>query len=154
MTLRNKDARAQGHDEGSKAGGGGCSSRRVRVQLTESAGAAHGECGCSSRGVRGWWMLTINSHGIEISIARCVEEMVRVPNPMLLFFFFFFYIMCFVLINYWEQRLRAALAMVKKEPHPLFFSPTRHQGKSHQPKSLWYETNGTPATQNKKSPSD
>jgi len=29
--------------------------------------------------------------------------------------------MCFVLINYWEQRLRAALAMVKKEPHPLFF---------------------------------
>jgi len=36
-TPRNKDARAQGHDEGSKAGGGGCNSRRVRVQLTESA---------------------------------------------------------------------------------------------------------------------
>jgi len=36
-TPRNKDARAQEHDEGSKAGGGGCSSRRVRVQLTESA---------------------------------------------------------------------------------------------------------------------
>jgi len=30
-TPRNKDARPQGHDEGSKAGGG-------RVQLTESAG--------------------------------------------------------------------------------------------------------------------
>jgi len=29
--------------------------------------------------------------------------------------------MCLVLINYWEQRLRAAQAMVKKEPHPLFF---------------------------------
>jgi len=29
--------------------------------------------------------------------------------------------MCFVLRNYWEQRVRAALAMVKKEPHPRFF---------------------------------
>jgi len=29
--------------------------------------------------------------------------------------------MCFVLINHWEQRLRAALAMVKKEPHLLCF---------------------------------
>jgi len=67
MTPRNKDARAQGHDEGSKAGGG-C--------------AAHGECGCSSLRVRGWWMLTMNSHGVEISIARCVEEMVRDPNLM------------------------------------------------------------------------
>jgi len=65
-------------------------------------------------------MLTINSQGVEISIAGCVEEMVRDPNPMPFFSFFFF--MCFVLINYWEQRLRAALAMVKKEPHPLFFS--------------------------------
>jgi len=27
--------------------------------------------------------------------------------------------MCFVLINYWEQRLRAALAIVKKELHPI-----------------------------------
>ena len=29
--------------------------------------------------------------------------------------------MCFVLINYREQRLHAALALVNKEPHPLFF---------------------------------
>jgi len=36
-TPSNKDARAQEHDKGSKAGEGGCSSRRVRVQLTESA---------------------------------------------------------------------------------------------------------------------
>ena len=36
-TPRNKDARAQEHDKGSKAGGGGCSSWRVPVQLTESA---------------------------------------------------------------------------------------------------------------------
>jgi len=33
-TPTNKAARGQGHDKGSKAGGGG-------VQLTESAGAAH-----------------------------------------------------------------------------------------------------------------
>jgi len=62
MTPRNKDARAQGHDKGSKVGGGG---------------AAHGSCGCSSLRVRGWWMLTMDSHGVEISIAGCVEEMVR-----------------------------------------------------------------------------
>jgi len=37
------------------------------------------------------------------------------------FVFLFFFIMCFVLINYWEQRLRAALAMVKKKPHRLSF---------------------------------
>jgi len=36
-TPRNKNARAQEHDKGSKVGGGGCSSQRVRVQLTESA---------------------------------------------------------------------------------------------------------------------
>ena len=58
----------------------------------------------------------MNSHGVEISIAGGVAEMVRDPNPMPFFFHFslFFFIMCFVLINYWEQRLRVALAMVKK----------------------------------------
>jgi len=34
---RNKDTRAQGHDKGSKAGGGGGRSRRVQMQLTERA---------------------------------------------------------------------------------------------------------------------
>ena len=29
--------------------------------------------------------------------------------------------MCVVLNNYWEQRQRVALAMVKKKPHPLSF---------------------------------
>jgi len=108
MTPRNKNARAQGYHKGSKAGGGG--------------GAAHGECGCSSLRVPGWWMFTINSPGDKISIAGCVEEIVRDPNPMPFFFLSFFYIRCFVLINYWEQRLRAALAIVKKEPHPRFLS--------------------------------
>jgi len=73
MTPRNKYAKAQEHDEGSKAGGGG---------------AALGECRCSSLRVRGWWMLTMNSHGVEISIARCVEEMIYNPNPKPFFLFF------------------------------------------------------------------
>ena len=35
-------------------------------------------------------MFTMNSHGVEISIARCVEEMVRDTNLMPFFFLFFF----------------------------------------------------------------
>jgi len=31
----------------------------------------------------------MNSPDVEISIAGCVEEMVRDPNPMPFFFFFF-----------------------------------------------------------------
>jgi len=31
--------------------------------------------------------------------------------------------MCFVLINYWEQILRAELPMIKKKPHPLVYPP-------------------------------
>jgi len=54
----------------------------IREVRLEGEGAAHGECGCSTLRVRWWWMLTMNSHGIEISIAGCVEEMVRNPNLM------------------------------------------------------------------------
>jgi len=54
----------------------------MREVRWEGGGAAHGECGCSSLGVREWWMLTMNSHCVEISIAGCVEEIVRDPNPM------------------------------------------------------------------------
>ena len=32
----------------------------------------------------------MNSHGVEISIAGCVREMVRDPNPKSSFSFFFF----------------------------------------------------------------
>ena len=81
-------------------------------------------------------MLTMNTDGVEFSIAGCVEKMVCDPNPMSFFYFYFyflfffiFYIMCFVLINYWEKRLRAALAMVKKEPRPLFFVSNPAPGK-------------------------
>jgi len=33
----------------------------------------------------------MNSHGVEISIAGCVVEMVRYPNLMSFFFFFFLF---------------------------------------------------------------
>ena len=54
------------------------------------------EGGCSSLTVRGWWMLRMNSHGFEISIAGYVVEMLCDPNPMPFFFSFFFF-MSFVL---------------------------------------------------------
>jgi len=71
------------------------------------------------------WILMMNSHSGEISIASCVEEMVRAQIHA--FFFTFFYFMCFVLFNYWEQRLRTVLAMVKKKPHPLFYPPSARE---------------------------
>jgi len=48
---------------------------RTREVGQEGEGAAHRECGCSSLRVREW-MLTMNSHGVEISIAGGVEEIV------------------------------------------------------------------------------
>ena len=68
------------------------------------------------------------------------------PNPMPFFIFSFFYLICFVLNNYWYQRLRAVLAMVRKKAHP--HRSTSRQGKSYQPKSVGYESNRTPAAQN------
>jgi len=58
-------------------------------------------------------MLTMNSHGVEISIAGCVGEVVRDPNPMPFFFFFFFY-HAFIVSRY--KKLRAALAMERTKP--------------------------------------
>jgi len=71
---------------------------------------------------------------------------------LFLFFFFFYHVLC---INQLLGTTTTCSASYGKEKTPSpNFSPPRHQGKSHQPKSLWYETNRTPATQNKKSPSD
>ena len=83
-TPRNKDDRAQEHDQGIRERSGWCSSRRVLVQLTESAG---------------WRTADDDSHGVEISIAGGVWRMVRDPTPrrfyfFLLFFFIFFFISC------------------------------------------------------------
>ena len=74
-TPRNKEDKAQEHDQGIRERSGWCSSRRVLVQLTESAG---------------WWMGDDDSHGVEISIAGGVVEMVRVLTPHRFFSFFFF----------------------------------------------------------------
>jgi len=62
----------------------------IREVRWEGVGAAHRECRYSSLRVREW-MLTMNSHGVEISIAGCVEEMVCDPNPIPFFFFFSFF---------------------------------------------------------------
>jgi len=40
-------------------------------------------------------MLTMNTPGVEFSIAGGVEEIVRDPNPMS-FLFFFFDVLCFI----------------------------------------------------------
>jgi len=57
-------------------------------------------------------MLTMKAHGVEFSIAGCVEEIVRDTNPMS-FFYFLFFIFCFyhafIVSRY--KKLRAALAM-------------------------------------------
>ena len=57
----------------------------------------------------------MNSYGIEISIAGCVREMVRDPNPMpFFFFFFFFYIIRSLLFRC--KKLLAAPAMERTKP--------------------------------------
>jgi len=71
-------------------------------------------------------MFMMNSQGVEISIAGCVAEMVRDPNPMPFFWFFLFVILS--IINYREQRLRGAQAMAK-EKHPTGFLSTPAPGK-------------------------
>ena len=47
--------------------------------------------GCSSLRVLGGGWVTMNSHGVEISIGGGVEAMVRNPTPRRFFFFFFFF---------------------------------------------------------------
>ena len=80
-TPRNKDDKAQEHDQGIRERSGWCSSQRVQVQLTESAG---------------WWMGDDDSHDVGISIAGGVVEMVRAQllGGFFLFLFFFFFISC------------------------------------------------------------
>jgi len=69
-TPRNKDAKAQDHEQGD-------GKRR----------------GCSSPRVLGWLVVTMNLHSVEISIAGGVEEMVLEPNPKPFVLFFSFFIL-------------------------------------------------------------
>jgi len=75
MTPSNKDARAQGHDKGSKARGGH---------------PAQGKSGCSSPEVPGLWKWTINFQGVEISIPVGVRKIVPSLNPQPFFLPIFF----------------------------------------------------------------
>jgi len=60
-------------------------------------------------------MLTMNSHGVQISIAGCVREMVHALNTMPFFFlFFFFFYHVFIVFRY--KKLRAALTMERTKP--------------------------------------
>jgi len=84
----------------------------MREVSQEGESAAHGGCGCSSLRVPEW-IFTINSHSVEILIARCVGEMVRDPNPMSFFFLFSFFLFSFshAFIVFRYKKLRAGLAM-------------------------------------------
>jgi len=94
----------------------------IREVRREGEGAAHGECACSSLRVREW-MLTMNSHGVEFSIAEGVEEIVRDPKPLyFLFFFFFYHVLC---INQLLGTKTTCSASYGKErtPSPIFLQP-------------------------------
>ena len=101
---RNKDDRAQEHDQGIRERSGWCSSRRVLVQLTERAG---------------WWIGDDDSHGVEISIAGGVRKMVRaqiISVSFFLFFFSFFFFLYHAFIVFRYKKLLTALAMEKTKP--------------------------------------
>ena len=55
------------------------------------------------RGRERGWMLTMNTHGVEFSIAGCIEDMVHNPTIMPFFSFFsffsFFFIMCSLFLD-------------------------------------------------------
>ena len=60
----------------------------------------------------GWWVGDEDCHGVEISVAGGVVEMVRDPTPKR--FFFLFYFIFFIFIMYSLLRYKnshAALAM-------------------------------------------
>jgi len=94
----------------------------------------------------------MNSHGVEISIAEGVRKMVCAGKFFFFFFFFLYHVLCINQLLGTKTMCSASYGK-EKTPSPIFYPP-QHQGKSHQPKSLWSETNRTPATQNKKSNSD
>ena len=124
--------------------------RPRRKYLKPKAKSGRGKVECSLQRVRGGRKLTMISHGVEISIARGVRNMVRAQLSGVFLFIYF----CFINLSCLRPRgtkMHAALAMAKKIS-PIY--PPRHQRKNHQPKSLWYGANYTPATSNKKSNSD
>jgi len=75
------------------------------------------------------------------------------PKSHAFFFLLFFcHLLCIIQLLGIKTACSASFGK-ERTPSPIF-SPPRQQGKSNEPKSLWYETNRTLATQNKKSNSD
>jgi len=97
-------------------------------------------------------MLTRNSHGVEIPIAGCVREMVHDPNPMPFLSFVLYPVLS--IIQLLGTKTTCSARYGKEKIQSTVFYPPGHQRKNHQPKSLWYETDRTPAMQNRKSNSD
>jgi len=87
-------------------------------------------------------------------MAGDVEDMVHAPNLMPLFFYIFTFLFHVLCINQLLETKTTCSASYGKEKSQIPTFIHRCQGKSHQPKSLWDETNRTPATPNKKANSD
>jgi len=58
------------------------------------------------------WILTMNSHGVEISIAGCVEEMVRDPNLMP----FLFFLSCALFYRHLGTKTTCSASYGKEKP--------------------------------------
>jgi len=58
----------------------------------------------------------MKSHGVEISIPGCVEDMARDPKPMTLLFFFHFFFFYHVFIVFRYKKVRAAVAIERTKP--------------------------------------
>ena len=76
-------------------------------------GAAHGECWCSSLRVRGGGWVTMNSPGVQISIAEGVREIVRDPTPRRFFFFLFYFYIMYSLFTVQEHACSASYGVKK-----------------------------------------
>jgi len=98
-------------------------------------------------------MLTMNSHGVEFSIAGCVREMVRDPNPMSFFSFFFFFSFLSCALYYQPMGTKTTCsAGYGKERTPLLLLPTGAREKAinssltgtrpsaHQPRKIGNQT--------------
>ena len=95
----------------------------------------------------------MNSHCVEISIAGCVGEMVRDPNPMPFFFtFFIFFISCALYYELLGTKTTSSASYGKKKPpSPNYIhsgarekainpSPSGMRPNAHQPRKIRNQT--------------
>jgi len=69
----------------------------------------------------------MNSHGVEISIAGCVREMVRDPNPMPFFFlsFFLLYFQFCFLLRRKAEAISTKIALIPQDMASTNFHPVQ-----------------------------